>query len=192
MPTQAKPLLSPIAERARLIQLGFDDLASVRHVHASSFRTIVEAGLADAEVQAFRTYANSDRYLDALAEQVRTRRLLGLTVDNTLAGTVGWSPAASADRGARLDHVFVLALFGRIGLGSRLVVEFEQEALLAGHTRFQTRTLADQSPFFTRLGYKLTSHDALKLPGDVAIRCANMRKLTTHVTEDRRRKRRSH
>ena len=181
MSTPAKRVPSPIARHAQFVRLGLDDLADARYVHASSFRTITGCGLADEEVQAFLALVHSADYLDGLAELVAERRLLGLKVDAQLVATAGWSPAASGGHSARIEHVFVLALFGRLGLGSRLVLEVERAALFAGFNRFMARTLPDQSPFFARLGYVLASKGSLALPGEHAIPVAHMRKVAAHA-----------
>jgi GNAT superfamily N-acetyltransferase len=167
---------SPIANGAVLTRPGIDDLARVRAIHAAAVRVIAGAGLTERELHAFDTVINSPMYTDRLARFAVEGRLLGLKVSEELVATAAWGPSTSSAGSARLDHVCTLALFGRLGLGSRLVVEIERQTLLAGFHRLSVRTFLDQIPFFERLGFTLTSHSALTLTADVALPVAFMRK----------------
>lgn len=103
-------------------------------------------------------------------------RLLTLVVGDEIVASAGWHPSPNTPASARFDHVCTLALFGRSGLGSRIVIEVERDALLAGYHRMSIRTLLDQIPFFERLGYVLTSHGAMPLSQSIAVPVAFMRK----------------
>lgn len=164
-------------EKLEVRQIGIDDFAEVRYLHTTALSTKTADALSEAEVSAFTEFAASAAYADMLlGEQV-----YGGWIDGKLTGTAAW--AANGDDGAmaRIGSVFVRPLYGRIGIGRRLVSEVEMRAHQSGFDQFAVSATANAIPFFERLGYQIASRGVRALSPRCTLPVAFMRKSVTRV-----------
>jgi GNAT superfamily N-acetyltransferase len=165
------------ASAAELRPIGLDDLASVRYIHASSFRMLAAQHYSPEDVDAFTEYVYGVSYTDALAATLHREQLYGAWLENELVGTAGW---ASADDGrpiARLRFIFVRPLFTGMGLGRRLVLAAEDRARQARFHTFTVYATVNAVGFFSRLGYEIASSGVRPLSSACALRLAVMQKI---------------
>ena len=170
------------ASAAELRPIGLDDLASVRYIHASSFRMLAAQHYSPEDIDAFTGYVYGVSYTDALAAALQREQLYGAWLEGELVGTAGW---ASADDGrpiARLRFIFVRPLFTGMGLGRRLVRAAEDRAREASFHTFAVYATVNAVGFFTRLGYEIASSGVHPLSSACALRMAVMQKIDPDTT----------
>ncbi len=155
-----------------LRSISIDDIATVRHLHATVLKIVSSQHLGDAEVDKLIDSINSCEYISAVADSNMT----GAWVDGHLAGTAAWEPVGAGRPEARLHMLFVWPLFARAGIGSALVANAETEAYQAGCRAMRARTEVNQAGFFVRVGYTLSSHGAMRTPAGATIPVVYMRK----------------
>jgi GNAT superfamily N-acetyltransferase len=165
-----------IAQAAEIRTVGIDDLSTVRYIHSSAFRMLASAHVSEREIEAFTDHVYSPAYTDALVDAQRNGQLYGAWLGSELIGTAGWSPADDAGVLARVRSVYVRPLFSGLGLGSRLVQATEDHARHAGFDAYVIRAGIHTVPFFSQLGYQITSHGVQALGGKVSLPVAFMRK----------------
>src|SRR5262245_44867869 len=153
-------------------RVGLDDHSAVRHLHARSMRSQSGDALSDAEIAAFKAFVGSPAYSDCLlAEEV-----YGAFVDGQLVGTAGWHLNGDDGRTARISSVFVDPLFGRLGIGRRLLAEVEARAYQSGFAQLGISATINAVPFFEKLGYREASRGVKTLGTDCALPVAFLRK----------------
>lgn len=167
-------LAASTAAQLRLVEI--DELSDVRYIHASALRALSAGQLSEPEIEAFVAHVYSEAYTSMLAETVRARRLFGITVDNMLTCTAGWSPANDSGATARLMGVFVAPMFGGSGLGRLVSHAAENDAAHAGFAAASVRTPVAAVGFFQRLGYDVSSYGVWSLKPDCSLPVAFMRR----------------
>lgn len=170
------PPRADLATAGDLRAVVIDELSDVRYIHAGALRAQAAEQLSQDEIDAFVGYVYSEAYTERLAEMVRARRLLGITVDGKLTSTAGWTPANDSGATARLMAVFVGPLFTGVGLGRRVALAAEADAAQAGFRAASVRTPIGAVGFFQRLGYDVSSYGVWTLKPDCALPVGFMRK----------------
>jgi GNAT superfamily N-acetyltransferase len=165
------------AGAAEIRPIGLDDLASVRYIHATSFRMLAAQHYSPDDIEAFTEHVYAVPYTDALAAALHRQQLYGAWLEDELVGTAGWSSAEDGGTTARLRYVFVRPLFTGMGLGRRLVLEVEGLTRLAGFHTFTVRATVNAVGFFARLGYQVTSSAVRPLSLTHSLRVAFMQKI---------------
>ena len=158
--------------QVELRTVGLDGLAEVRHVTALAYRAYAGPFLAEDQVDALVELVRSPEYTD----QMLASNCVGAWIDGRLIGCVGWFPAGSSAAGAKLLGVCVDPLFGRLGVGRRLVEAIEIRARRAGFSILTARVPISAAPFFARLGYAGTSQGVWMTPSGVSLPVVHMRK----------------
>ena len=165
----------PCAPEITLLTL--DDLSSVRHVHATTFRTFSASMLSDSEIEATIRYIYSQDHLDYLmSHDVYVAR-----IENNVAGTISLVPYRGDAKSARINEMLVHPLYQRMGVGSHLLEVCETDALKKGYCELLTRTISQGEGFMLMHGYHATSHGNLRLKSNVEIRVVYMRKTLSNV-----------
>jgi predicted N-acetyltransferase YhbS len=164
-------------EKLDIRQIGIDDFAEVRYLHASALSAKTTDALSEAEVVAFGELAASPAYADLLIAE----EIYGGWIDGNLAGTASWQANGDDGAMARIGSVFVRPLYGRIGIGSRLVGEVEMRAHQSGFDQFAVSSTTNAVPFFERLGYQIASRGVRALSPRCTLPVAFMRKSVTRV-----------
>ena len=161
-----------LRSQIELRPVGLDDLSAVRQTSALAYRAYAGPYLGEDQVDALVELVRSPEY----CEQMLAAACLGAWIDERLIGTGGWSAAGTAGAGAKLIGVCVDPLFGRLGVGSQLVVAVEMQARRAGFALLSARVPAHAATFFKRLGYAGTSQGVWTTPSGVTIPVVHMRK----------------
>lgn len=170
-----KPLRGSLMSVRSLVELrsvSLDHLSDVRHVSALAYRAYAGPLLAEDQVDALVELVRSPEY----SEQILAANSVGAWIDGHLCGIAGWSPAGNAGAGAKLIGVCVDPLFGRLGIGRRLVAATEMRARRAGFTQLTARVPANAAPFFERVGYLGSSQGVWITPAGVSVPVFHMRK----------------
>ena len=102
-------------------RLVLDDYANVRYLHITAMTAQSLDALPDAEIGAFVAFVNSPAYSDCLM----TEDVYGAVIDGQLIGTASWHVNGDDGRTARISSVFVDPMFGRLGIGGRLLAEVD-------------------------------------------------------------------
>ena len=139
---------------ATIRRLVVDDMAVVRHIHASSFRVYAGPFLTDEEMAAYLAYVRSADYTDDLLRC----DVYGAVINGQVVGTAAWRAGDDQGSSARISAVYVDPLFTHAGIGRRLIADVEARAHQSGFKRFVTRVTGNAVPFFERLGYDIASH----------------------------------
>lgn len=161
-----------LLETVAIRRVGIDDHSRVRYLHTKSMTAQSADSLTDAEANAFVAFVRSPAYSDCLmAEDV-----YGAFVDGQLIGTASWHVTCDDGRLARISSVFVDPLFGRIGIGRRLLAEVEARACQSGFDQFGVSATVNAVPFFERLGYQVASRGVKTFGPDCALPVAFLRK----------------
>lgn len=168
-----------IANFVKLRPAGVDDIASIRYVHASSFRILAAEQHTEEEIDAYVELINSPTYTDELFRADLTVAWL----DDEIIGTAGWSPADDSGKTARIRKVFVRPLFTNVGVGRMLVEAVEYRAEKAGFSDFSVRANMNALPFFEHIGYEITSYGVMAATSGVDLPVAFMRKYETQMRE---------
>jgi putative acetyltransferase len=159
---------APIAIR----RVGIDEHSNVRYLHIRSMTTQSLDALSESEIAAFKAFVGSPAYSDCLlAEEV-----YGAFVDGQLVGTAAWHLNGDDGRTARISSVFVDPLFGRLGIGRRLLAEVEARAFQSGFAQLGISATINAVPFFEKLGYREASRGVKTLGADCALPVAFLRK----------------
>ena len=174
-PSSPKPI-SPYAAAATVDLVNIDEMATVRHLHASSARKLAAGMLSELEIEAFAEYVYSDAYAARIAQTVQAGRLVAARLSNMLVATAGWIPANDSGNVARLVGVFVSPLFAGKGIGRLVVERIEAQARLGGFQTFAIRAPLGASGFFEHLGYSAASHGVWPLTRETALPVAFLRK----------------
>ena len=152
--------------------LTLDDLSSVRHVHASTYRTFSASMLSDGDINATIRYIYSQEYLDyLLSHDVYVAR-----IENNVAGTLSLVPYRGDAKSARINEMLVHPLYQRMGVGGHLLEVCETDALKKGYCELLTRTISQAEGFMLMHGFHATSHGNIRLKSNVEIRVVYMRK----------------
>jgi putative acetyltransferase len=162
-----------VADLAVIRRLGIDDFSTVRHVHATSFRSLAGPLISESELEAFTRQVYLPGYVDALM----ALETFVAEIEGKVVGTAAWSAGDDSGATARISSVFVDPVFTHCGIGRRLVREVEQRAAEAGYQRFSVRATANAVPFFQALGYEIASHGVSSLTAaEGALQVTFMRK----------------
>lgn len=156
------PLEAAFDESIELRPVGLDDYAHVRYIHATSFRLLATRFLEPEALAAASGHFLTPDYNDELLRQ----ELIAAWIGGEMVGTAGWSAVGDDSDAARIGSVFVRPLFTGLGIGRRLVTAAETRAQLRGFKSFAVRTVPAASPFFSVLGYEITSHGAVRFGAD--------------------------
>ena len=158
-------------------RIGVDDHSNVRYLHIKAMTAQSIDALSEAEIVAFVAFVNSPAYSDCLmAEDV-----FGAFVDGQLVGTASWHVNGDDGRTARISSVFVDPLFGRLGIGGRLLAEVEARAMQSGFSQLGISATINAVPFFEKLGYREASRGVKTLGPDCSLPVAFLRKGVTRL-----------
>lgn len=146
----------------RLAGVTVDDLSRLRHLHAQAIRSLAGSALSEGEVDTIVRHIRGPDYGLAYLEHGQ----LGAWLDSELVGTVSWCRSDDDPTTARITSVYVSPLFAKCGIGERLLLTAEGEALKSGCQTFSVRTPLNAQGFFAAMGYATTSHGTRKISGD--------------------------
>ena len=151
---------------------GVDDHSSIRFLHVSAMMAHSLDALSEAEMAAFAAFVRSPAYADCLAAE----EVYGGFVEGQLVGTASWQFNGDDGRTARISSVFVDPMFGRLGIGSRLLAEVEGRASQSGFGQFGISTTMNAVPFFEKVGYREASRGVKMLGPTCSLPVAFLRK----------------
>lgn len=158
-------------------RIGIDDHSDVRYLHVKAMTAQSLDALTDAEIAAFIAFVNSPAYSDCLmAEDV-----YGAFIDSQLIGTASWHVNGDDGRTARISSVFVDPMFGRLGIGARLLAEVEARASQSGFAQFGISATINAVPFFEKLGYREASRGVKALGPESSLPVAFLRKSVSRL-----------
>lgn len=138
------------------------DLPEVRDVHDLAFRTLAAALHSQAQIDAHAGLIAAPEYE---ADLVRSNLLLARHAQTGLVATAGWLPVADRPLTARIRKVFVHPDWARRGLATRLVLEAERRAAMAGFPRLFVRANVNAVPLYLTLGYREESRGVMPAMG---------------------------
>jgi GNAT superfamily N-acetyltransferase len=170
------PERGAIAAAVTLALVPIDDMSSVRYIHGRSLRDGCHVWASAEELNDYVAYVNAPAYNKELATAIAGGRMLGAWLDRRLIGTAGWSSFVQGSAVARIRWCHVLALYGRMGIGSRLLAEVEGAAEATGHTSLIVRSTPNATSFFERAGYGITSYGNRIVPPDRSLPVTFLRK----------------
>jgi putative acetyltransferase len=153
-------------------QIGLDDHAHVRHLHARAMQAQAGDALSDGEMASFVAFVKSATYSDVL----RGEEMHGAFVDGQLVGTASWLVNGDDGETARIASVFVHPMFARLGIGGRLLGEVEARACQAGFDQMGASATINAIPFFERYGYTEASRGVKTFGPDCWLPVAFLRK----------------
>ena len=163
-------------------RIGIDDHSDVRYLHVKAMTAQSLDALTDAEISAFVAFVYSPAYSDCLmAEDV-----YGAYIDSQLIGSASWHVNGDDGRTARISSVFVDPMFGRLGIGARLLAEVEARAAQSGFGQFGISATINAVPFFEKLGYHEASRGVKALGPDSSLPVAFLRKSVPHLVRPAR------
>jgi GNAT superfamily N-acetyltransferase len=163
-------------------RVGIDDHSSVRYLHIKSMAAQSVDALSDAEMAGFAAFVRSPAYSECLlAEDV-----YGALVDGQLVGTASWHVNGDDGRTARISSVFVDPLFGRLGIGRRLLGEVEARAVQSGFGQFGISATINAVSFFEKLGYREASRGIKTFGPECSLPVAFLRKILPHLARTAR------
>lgn len=146
----------------RLAGVTVDDLSRLRHLHAQAIRSLAGSALTDEEVLTIVRHIQDPDYGLAYLQHGQ----LGAWLDSELVGTVSWCRSNDDPTVARITSVYVSPLFAQCGIGERLLLTAEGEALKSGCQAFSVRTPLNAQGFFAAMGYTTTSHGTRTISSD--------------------------
>lgn len=149
-----------------------DDLAEVKTLHATAFRTLSGSSTAEEHLEALGEYVNAPAYTEALM----ATNLLTAWADRMLVATAGWAPGNDRGATAKISDVFVHPLFKNIGIASELLRRQEEAAAAAGFVHFSASAPFGTTAFFERAGYHRTSQGVRALGGQAILPVTFLRK----------------
>lgn len=152
--------------------IGLDDLADVRHLHASAFQICGAAYHSETEINACVERINSTDYL----HECINCSLHGLWHDHMLIGTSGWCPSNDNRNTARLRKIYIHNFYVGLGLGRMMVADAEHRARSAGFEEFSIRARSHTATFYKNIGYRISSHGAILTPDGPDIPVTYLRK----------------
>jgi GNAT superfamily N-acetyltransferase len=125
------------------------DIAAVRALHNRSFAALAQAHHSPIQIAAHEAAIAAAAYADDLR---RSNIVLALRGADIVA-SAGWLALAEEPGTARIRKVFVDPALARRGLATRLVLDAEDRARAAGHTRMFVRANVNAVPLYQKLGY---------------------------------------
>ena len=159
-------------ETIAIRRIGVDDHSNVRYLHIKSMTAQSVDALSEAEIAAFVGFVRSPSYSDCLvAEEV-----YGAFIEDQLIGTASWQLNGDDGRTARITSVFVDPVFGRLGIGRRLLAEVEARAFQSGFDQLGISATINAVPFFELLGYREASRGVKALGPNCSLPVAFLRK----------------
>lgn len=156
--------------------LGVNDLAPLRRLHITSFRTAAGSFFTDAELDAFESLVLSQDYTADRYRATLQHELIGALHEDILVATGEWARASGPQVIAQIRGVFVNPFFTGCGIGSRIVRELEARIGNAGFKEVGLRSTVNATPFFEGLGYRITSHGQQILTPSEGLAVTFMRK----------------
>jgi putative acetyltransferase len=160
-----------------LRQVGLDDHAQARYLHARAMQAHAGDALTDAELAGFLAFVESPTYSDLL----RGEEVHGAFVDGQLVGTASWLANGDDGETARISSVFVHPMFARLGLGGRLLAEVETRARQSGFDLLGASATINAVPFFERNGYAEASRGVKAFGPGCWLPVAFLRKHVAHL-----------
>lgn len=158
-------------------RIGIDDYSNVRYLHTRAMAAQSVDALSETEIAAFVAFVNSPAYSDCLlAEDV-----FGACIDGQLVGTGSWQVNGDDGRTARISSIFVDPMFGRLGIGSRLLAEVEARAAQSGFGQFGVSSTINAVPFFEKLGYREASRGVRAMGPACSVPVAFLRKSVSRM-----------
>jgi GNAT superfamily N-acetyltransferase len=170
------PDRAAILAATTLALVPIDEMSAVRYVHSRSLRDGGYGWSTEEELDDYVAYINSPAYGDEIVQAIGGGRLLGAWIDRRLIGTAGWSPLVPGSPVARIRWCHVLALYGHMGIGRRLLAEVEAAAEAIGHTSLIARATPNATSFFESAGYGITSYGTRLVPPDRSVPVTFLRK----------------
>jgi GNAT superfamily N-acetyltransferase len=152
---------------------GLDHWSEIRSLHANAFRYLTGPSMEPASNAALLSMIYAPDYTGSL----QCQDLQIADHDGRIIGTAGWVPADDSGATARIVSVYVSPLFGRLGVGSRLVATVEQKARAAGFRGFAVRSFPATTGFFEAVGYSRSSQGIQAIGTENGIPVVFMRKL---------------
>jgi len=137
------------ADGVAVRQVGLDDHADARYLHARAMQAQCGDALTEGELAGFLGFVESPAYSDLL----RAEEVHGAFVGGQLIGTASWLANSDDGETARIASIYVHPLFTRLGIGRRLLDEIEARAAQSGFEALGAAATINAVPFFERYGY---------------------------------------
>jgi putative acetyltransferase len=153
-------------------RIGLDDHSDVRYLHIRSMAAQSLDALSESEIVAFAAFVRSPAYSDCLV----AGEVYGAFLQDQLVGTAAWNLNGDDGRTARISSVFVDPLFGRLGIGRRLLAEVEARAVQSGFGQLGISATSNAVPFFEKHGYREASRGVKALGPNCSLPVAFLRK----------------
>lgn len=161
---------------------GLDHWSEIRSLHASAFRYLTGPSMEPASSAALLSMIYAPDYTGSL----QCQDLQVARHDGRIIATAGWVPTDDSGTTARIVSVYVSPLFGRLGVGSRLVAAVEHKAHAAGFRGFAVRSFPATTGFFEAIGYNRSSQGIQAIGTENGIPVVFMRKLDAEGCTDTR------
>ncbi len=168
--------LSPAITAPPVIRATIDQLSTIRYIHAQSLRAAVLNWAGEEEVQAYTAHVYAPAYSRSIETAIGAGRCLAALIDHQIVGTCGWSPVEDGNPVARVRWSHVLPLYGRMGIGRRLLAAVETAAEDEGYKTFVARSTPHAVGFFEHAGYGVTAHGTRILGKDCSVPITYLRK----------------
>ena len=114
--------------------------------------------------------------MPAYRDSLIAEDVYGAFVEGQLVGTAAWHVSGDDGRTARISSVFVDPMFGRLGIGGRLLGEVESRGSQSGFHQLGISATINAVPFFEKLGYREASRGIKALGPDCSLPVAFLRK----------------
>ncbi len=161
---------------AAIIRANIDHLSTIRYVHAQSLRAAVLGWAGEKLAQAYVDLAYSARYAQSIERAIAADRCFAAMIDRQIIGTCGWSPMEDNSPIARIRWCHVLPMFGRVGIGGKLLATAEAAAASEGYSTFIARATPHAVKFFETAGYGVTAHGTLTIGNNETVPVTYLRR----------------
>ena len=128
---------------------GIDDLADIRQLLSSAFKTLTSTSCDVAEAKRIQDMLDSPGFIDVL----RGRALTIARLHHSPVAVGGWFPGPEGGCAAQLGTVAVAPLFVNLGLGRFIVEQVEDSARRAGFRSLLVHAPIHLVGFYRRLDY---------------------------------------
>ena len=161
---------------AAIIRANIDHLSTIRYVHAQSLRAAVLGWGGEKLAQAYVDLAYSTRYAQSIERAIAADRCFAAMIDRQIIGTSGWAPMQDNSPVARIKWCHVLPIFGRVGIGGKLLAIAEAAAAAEGCSTFIVRATPHAVRFFETAGYGVTAHGTLTIGNNETVPVTYLRR----------------
>lgn len=161
-----------------IIHATVDLLSTIRYVHAQSLRAAVLTWAEEKQAQAYVDFVYAPAYCAPIERAIATGRCFAALVDGRVVGTCGWSPMEDHSPQARIRWCHVLPMFGRLGIGRRLLATVEAAAVSEDYFTFVVRSTPHAVGFFETAGYGVTAQGMRVLGNNESLPVTYLRRNT--------------